>query len=222
MIFMGILMVPFNYFFAHFAFNNVINKFVQAKLPKGQQLAFDSSFHFYPEPFVRFKDIDFSDGTGNHLLVNKLEAILDFWPLIKTKQLLISSFHVATVRIKLTEVSFDELIKNAMFPLIREGLGVPKDPSVAFPGQFSMQNVQLIRLMGENNIQTYTIKNMVYDTNAKTYMNMCFENESKAHVFYDRFLKKYLFAAKPNKACISFVKSSSAIQLPTLPEMKTK
>ncbi len=105
-----VISIPFNYFFAHLAFHNVLNKFVQSQLPTGQQLVFTSSFHFYPETFIRFKDVDYKDAKDNHLSIIQFDAILDFWTLIKTKKLVVSSFTVSDVQLNLSMKNFDELI----------------------------------------------------------------------------------------------------------------
>lgn len=216
----GILLIPFNYFFAHFAFNNVVNKFAQSQVPKGQHLAFSSSFHFYPSMFIRFQDVDYEASKDSKLQIKELNAYIDFWPLIKQKQLHIKSFDVNDVILTLGAKSFDEFIKEMVFPLIREGLGVPRDPSIVFPSRFSIKRVVLNRVSSIGAKEAFSISDVKYNSDVIGFMKMCFADVQNTNAFYDRFIKQFLFAASVEGNCIVFKKSMSPIQIPNLPAPK--
>ncbi len=214
----SLVLIPFNYFFAHFAFNRVLNKFAQAQVPQGQKLDFSSSFHMYPQPLIRIKDLDYKDNKGSDVSINTFDGILDVLELIKTKQLILKRFTIDGLKLSLPVKRLDELVKSIMFPIIREGLGVPRDPALFFPSKFSINNIHLVRLFENKNAEKFDITKVVYATERSDFMSMCFPSVDKAERFYKHFISQYLFAAKINGVCIRFTKSLKSLTLPTVPK----
>lgn len=215
LIFMAFILVPFNYFFAHFSFNRVLNDFVQTRLIEGQTLTFKSSFHFYPSPSIQIDGIDYKDKSGLILTIKQLKTLVNLTSVIKTKSFLIDEFTLNSLTFRLPKKAFDELLKAIMFPLIREGLGVPKDPSKHLPSRFSMTNVILERTEGGDNSDAFEIASLTYDTHEKVYMKVCFSSHDKTVAFYQKFIAQYLLIAKVEGDCLTFTKSLNPIALPS-------
>lgn len=213
-IFIAVISLPFNYFFAHFAFNRVLNDFAQSNLVKGQTLKFSSSFHFFPSPFIRIKKLDYKDSSNGRLKISTFKMLINLTQLIKTKSLLVDDFNIDNLTLRLPDKSFDELLKSIMFPLIREGLGVPKDPALHLPSNFEISNVILERSQGGDNVDSYNILKVKYNTNQRKFMEVCFSSETKVQHFYNKFIAQYLIAAKIESKCLIFRKSSKPLAMP--------
>ncbi len=199
------ILISLNYFFAHFAFNQVLTQFIETTMPKGSTISFSSYFSFFPSTSVNVNDIDYQDSKDMKLQISHLNAKFKLSNILTKKQLEILDLKLDFMRLNLKSGRIDELLKTIIFQLIREGLGVPTTSKIEPIKHFSINNLQLERV-NYNETEIFKLSNLVYDSNNINYMNFCFSSPSNAQKFYQRFIAQYLIAAKVKGDCITFTK----------------
>lgn len=200
------VLIGLNYFFAHLAFNQVLNKFVKTTLVKDSSISFSSYFSFLPKAIVHINNLDYKDKDKQKLQISSFNTNIDLSTLITKHQLKILDLKFDSMILRLKAKHIDILLKKIVFRLIREGLGVLSNTNKVQPiKSFSINKLQLERLQ-DNNAEIFNIINVLYDSNRSNYMNFCFNSSVDAQKFYQRFIAQYLIAAKVKGDCISFSK----------------
>lgn len=208
----GIILIGVNYFFAHLAFNNVLTQYASTQIPQDSQLSFTSYFSFIPSPSIIIKNADYQIKKGTQVKIDKADAKVHFWQMLKTQALSIKEVSIQGLTLRLKQQAFDELLKKIVFQLIRESLGVSQFSNRPI-NKINLTDITLESVSHNGSVQKYHIE-AIRNIGVKGQgVTACFANQEKAQSFYKTYLAKYMIAAKLQKECIVFNKSINPLPL---------
>jgi len=200
----SVILIAVNYFFAHLAFNHVMNNYAQTIIPSSSKISFKSYFSLLPSPVVHINNIDFEADDGGYMRVQSFSANTNLLDMIKTQTVNIDNITANGMALNLKKDKFDALLKKVVFQLIREGLGVINLSQNSIK-KLNIKNVDLERI-NDGIIDSYHIASISYDSLDAKGGAVCFKSVDKAQQFYQKFIAQFLIAAHVKDDCILFLK----------------
>ena len=209
-----IVLIGINYFFAHFAFNNMLNKFAETLIAPESKISFSSYISLLPKPTIHINELNFKAKDDSQLGLGQLTGRLNTIKLISDRQLIFTDLQINDLSITLNAKEFDQTIKSFAFQTIRDGIGVPTTPGQKPVDNFLIKNITLTRKDGLQQ-EVYRLSTIFYNNQGTTGINACFPSNEAAQQFFRKFIAQYVIAAKLKNACIVFNKPKPPIDLTT-------
>lgn len=192
-----------NYFFAHLAFNRMMNEIATQAVAKEAAITLTSYASLLPRPAIHVSELEYKGKDKAYVSLRRFEGEFDFSQFVRNKKLLFTKVEAEGGVLNLPDILFKEFIGLLLFQLSVADKSQAPNQHLEQLSQLSLKNVMLGRVVNDHTVR-YTLKHITYQQAPVKKLILCFNTENAAHEFNTDLLASFNLKPKVEAACLVF------------------